>query len=313
MCIAILKTKNGTITDEELRNSFENNSDGAGIAYTHNNELRIVKGIFDVETFIKTVRQAEKLADNNMLIHCRIGTSGLNDKENTHPFVINNNICLIHNGILHVDVPKGSKINDTQIFINSYMKGIKNSTIMNNKTYHTILEDMIGSSNKFVIMNNKGEFTIINEKAGNWENGCWFSNNGHKTTRVRYTRTYDDWEGYYNGYTKKGGCYSYEYGWDEDDYEVDYDELPFDKEGLTSQDYEEIVSQIQTLSKERAEELGYDVCYDAETKQLISSYEAIEVIEFGEENIYPLDEISYELYELYLDYIDELLEETEVA
>jgi predicted glutamine amidotransferase len=311
MCIAILKTKNGTITDAELKNSFENNSDGAGIAYTKNNELRIVKGIFDVETFIKTVRQAEKLADNNMLIHCRIGTSGLNDKENTHPFVINNNICLIHNGVLHIDVPKGSKINDTQIFINKYMKGIKNDTIMKNHTFHNILEEMIGASNKFVILNNKGEFKIINEKAGNWENGCWFSNNGHKTTRVRYTSAFDNWEKYYNGYTKKNVCYSY--GWDEDDYEVDYDELPFDKEGLTSQDYEEIVSQIQALSKERAEELGYEVCYDTQTKQLISPYEADELMDLRYEDIYSLYEISYELYELYVDYIDELLKETEVA
>lgn len=311
MCIAILKTKNGTITDEELRNSFENNSDGAGIAYTHNNELRIVKGIFDVETFIQTVRQAEKLADNNMLIHCRIGTSGLNDKENTHPFVINNNICLIHNGILSITVPKGSKINDTQIFINKYMKGIKNNTIMKNQTFHNILEELIGKSNKFVILNNKGEFKIINEEAGSWENGCWFSNNGHKTTRVRYVSTYKGLDAYYNSYTNKGGCYLYDL--DEDDYEVDYDELPFDKEGLTSQDYEEIVSQIQALSKERAEELGYEACYDVQTKQLISPYEADELMDLRYEDIYSLYEISYELYELYVDYIDELLKETEVA
>jgi predicted glutamine amidotransferase len=311
MCIAILKTKNGIITDEELRNSFENNSDGAGIAYTHNNALMIVKGIFDVETFIKTVRQAEMIADNNMLIHCRIGTSGLNDKENTHPFVINNNICLIHNGILDITVPKGSKINDTQIFINKYMKGIKNDTIMKNKTFHNILEEMIGSSNKFVILNNKGEFTIINEKAGNWENGCWFSNNGHKNPRVKHTTAFRNWERYYNNYYSTNCCYAYDI--DEDDYEDDYDELPFDKEGLTSQDYEEIVSQIQTLSKEKAEKLGYDVCYDAQTKQLISPCEADDLMDLGCEEIYPLYEISYELYGLYADFVDELLEEIEVA
>ena len=311
MCIAILKTKNGTITDEELRNSFENNSDGAGIAYTHNKELRIVKGIFDVETFIITVRQAEKLADNNMLIHCRIGTSGLNDKDNTHPFMINNNICLIHNGVLHVDVPKGSKINDTQIFINSYMKGIKNDTIMKNKTYHNILEDMIGSSNKFVIMNNKGEFTIINEKAGNWENGCWFSNNGHKDKRVKYTSIFSNWERYYNNYYSTNGCYTYDI--DDPDYEVEYDELPFDKEGLTSQDYDAIVSQIQSLSYDRALELGYDVCYDVETKRLITIDEAEATMDLRDDYIYTLYEISSELYDLYVDFIEELCEETEVA
>ena len=122
MCIAILKTKKGNITDEQLKNSFISNSDGAGIAYTIKGKLIIEKGIVNVDKFIKAVRNAEKKCDSNMLIHCRIGTSGYKDKNNTHPFKVTNNVCLIHNGILDVDVPKNSNINDTQIFINDYMK-----------------------------------------------------------------------------------------------------------------------------------------------------------------------------------------------
>lgn len=299
MCIAILKTKNGFITDEELRNSFENNSDGAGIAYTHNNELRIVKGIFDVEAFIKTVRQAEKLADNNMLIHCRIGTSGNKDKNNTHPFKINENICLIHNGILSVSVPKGSKINDTQIFINKFMKGIANATIMNNPTYHNILEEMIGSNNKFVILNNKGEFKIINEKAGSWENGVWFSNGSHKTKKVTYKNNF--WDGYYRGYK---GYYS---SYFDDDYETEvYDD------DLTDEQIEDVINLIQNLDYEKALYLGYNVCYDATNRTLVN-WDDADI----QHSIYPLDECSNELYELYCDYIEEILykeeQETGVA
>ena len=170
---------------------------------------------------------------------------------------------------------------------------------------------MIGSSNKFVIMNNKGEFTIINEKAGNWENGCWFSNNGHKTARVRYTTTFGNWERYYNNHYSKNSCYAYDI--DDNDYEVEYDELPFDKEGLTSQDYDEIVSQIQSLNYNRALELGYDVCYDAETKKLVTIDEAEAIMDLRDDYIYTLYEISSELYELYVDFIEELFEEVEVA
>ena len=46
MCIAIVKTKDGTITDDMLRTSFRHNPNGAGIAYTKDGELIIIKGIF---------------------------------------------------------------------------------------------------------------------------------------------------------------------------------------------------------------------------------------------------------------------------
>lgn len=76
MCIAIVKPQGTEISDEYLKNCFENNPDGAGIAYARDGKLYIVKGIFNQNTFIKTVREAEKLAEGDMLIHCRIGTSG---------------------------------------------------------------------------------------------------------------------------------------------------------------------------------------------------------------------------------------------
>lgn len=97
MCIAIVKPQNKTISDEYLENCFENNSDGAGIAYANNGKLYIVKGIFDKQKFIQVVRKAEKFAEGDMLIHCRIGTSGLKNKNNCHPHIVNNNLVMIHN------------------------------------------------------------------------------------------------------------------------------------------------------------------------------------------------------------------------
>ena len=57
MCIAIVKKQNATISDEYLKNCFENNPDGAGIAYAKDGQLYYVKGIFDVKTFIDEVRK----------------------------------------------------------------------------------------------------------------------------------------------------------------------------------------------------------------------------------------------------------------
>ena len=72
MCIAIVKPQGTEISDEYLKNCFDNNRDGAGIAYAKDGKLYIIKGIFDKNTFIKAVRKAEKLAEGDMLIHCRI-------------------------------------------------------------------------------------------------------------------------------------------------------------------------------------------------------------------------------------------------
>ena len=310
MCIAILKTKNGVITDEELRSSFKNNSDGAGIAYTSNNELRIVKGIFNVDVFIKTVRQAEKLADNNILIHCRIGTSGQKDKNNTHPFVINNNICLIHNGILDVTVPKGSKINDTQIFIKKFMKGIANDTILKNQTYHNVLEELIGCNNKFVILNNKGEYKIINENAGHWKDGVWFSNSSYQRTSYKSffgtgyaQQQFDYYKKYYDFYD------------DESEYYEDYYVEKY-KKYLSPQDEEVIIDAIQELTYERVKEFNYDVYYDTATKELITRKEAEEYTcdcSIEALGIYALEDLSKELYDLYIDFAEEIMAEVEVA
>ena len=61
MCIAIVKPQGTEISDEYLENCFDNNNDGAGLAYAKNGKLYIVKGIFNKKQFIQEVRKAEKL------------------------------------------------------------------------------------------------------------------------------------------------------------------------------------------------------------------------------------------------------------
>lgn len=192
MCIAILKTKNGIITDSELREAFKNNPDGAGIAYTKDNKLIIEKGIFKEQEFVDKVREIEKICDNNMLIHCRIGTSGKKDELNTHPFFVNENVALMHNGILSIYVPKTSKINDTQIFIKKCLKNISTQDLFQNKCIYNLIFEAIGRSNKFVLLNNKGEYKIINEKAGHWKDDVWYSNKSYEPRIPLYPEGWAD-------------------------------------------------------------------------------------------------------------------------
>lgn len=185
MCIAIVKPQGTQISDEYLENCFDNNNDGSGIAYAKDGKLYIIKGIFDKKQFIQEVRKAEKVAQGTMLIHCRIGTSGLNDKKNCHPHIVNENLVMIHNGILDIDVPKKSKVSDTVIFIEQYLKKLSKDFVKSEPIMH-LIEKAIGKNNKFAFLNNKGEAFICNAKAGIVESGIWYSNDTYSYNWSRY-------------------------------------------------------------------------------------------------------------------------------
>ena len=190
MCIAIVKPQGTEISDEYLENCFDNNKDGAGIAYAKDGKLYIVKGIFDKKQFIQEVRKAEKVAQGTILIHCRIGTSGLKDKNNCHPHIVNDNLVMIHNGILDVDVPKNSKVSDTVIFIETYLKKLSKDFVKSEPIMH-LIEKAIGDRNKFAFLNNKGEAFICNAKMGTVEGGIWYSNDTYSYNWDRYDDFFD--------------------------------------------------------------------------------------------------------------------------
>lgn len=190
MCIAIVKPQGTEISDEYLENCFDNNRDGAGIAYAKDGKLYIVKGIFDKKQFIQEVRKAEKVAQGSILIHCRIGTSGLKDKKNCHPHIVNDNLVMIHNGVLDIDVPKNSKVSDTVIFIETYLKKLSKDFVKSEPIMH-LIERAIGDRNKFAFLNNKGEAFICNAKAGTVEGGIWYSNDTYSYSWSRYDDFFD--------------------------------------------------------------------------------------------------------------------------
>ena len=205
MCIAILKTKDGNITDEQLLNCFDNNPDGAGLAYTKDNKIFIVKGIFDAKQFVEEYHKAVAEADGAMLVHCRIGTSGFKDYTNCHPHVVSDECVMIHNGILSIDVPKDSKVSDTVLYVEQYLKPLPKDFMLNDGIM-SLITDHIGAGNKFVFLNNHGDFSIANEKAGHWKNGVWFSN-----------YSYEAYSFYTKGYKGKSKAYSpYTSYWDEE-------------------------------------------------------------------------------------------------
>lgn len=215
MCIIAIQPKGTIISKETLRNCWDNNDDGGGIMYANKGRIEVRKELHSFDKFMKMKTDADKLG-GTIVLHFRIGTSGGINKENIHPFKVNDSLYFCHNGVLDIDVPKSSPINDTQIFNNAFMKGLPKG-FEHDETIMNLLEYSIGSRNKFVFLNSLGEFFILNESEGVWDDGAWFSN-------TSYLYSY-----YYRGYAPNKGTHS-AYDWYAEDCGVDECDIPMHTE-----------------------------------------------------------------------------------
>lgn len=198
MCIAILN--NGKkITRQELSNCWVSNDDGAGMLYIDNGKLAIFKqpnrdgynvSGRDFDTFVKEYDRIYKLSKaSNMpiLIHFRIATHGL-DPAYLHPFLVSDNVGLIHNGIIY---GYGTRdVSDTYEFtaeLATLPESLtRNVEFLDNQFISNAILDKLDSSNKVVFMDSTGDYRVFNAQLGHWSNGNWFSNDAYKTRTTYY-------------------------------------------------------------------------------------------------------------------------------
>lgn len=221
MCIIIAKPKGLVLSKRTMKNSWENNDDGAGFVYARDGKLVIVKELDSFRKFWKTYRR-HGLDHENVLLHFRILSSGKHDINNVHPFLIDDNQALVHNGVLScVKVPVGSDINDTQIFIDEFMRCMVDAGTggpvdwVGNELAKEYAEAVIGKWNKMAVINSAGEFAIWNEAEGHWKDECWFSNYSYNYERYIYPKASTVGSSYGSG-SFGGKGVSYEDKWLED-------------------------------------------------------------------------------------------------
>lgn len=218
MCIAIAKPMGVDIpNDDILTNCFNNNPDGAGFAFNHNNEVVIRKGYMKLKDFLDAFHKYDEkfgFKNRGVLIHTRITTHGGTNPEMCHPFPINSDegalkkieyispYAVIHNGIISLTSSEATKkkdMSDTAIFVQKYLTKIaKNKKWFGNKANIELIEELIDS--KMAILNGSGK--IIMTKGFTEDNGVFYSNSSYKENR--YKRVYD-WDWYDD--------YSYDYGY----------------------------------------------------------------------------------------------------
>ena len=195
-------------TEQNLKDMFNHNDDGAGISYVLNNAVYTFKGLMKWEDFEKTYALIEKkiksagktLKDIAIMYHFRIGTHGPNSEQLTHPFPISNqfkhlsaleykaDIVMAHNGIINSVSPR-TGWSDTQQYISDIVMPLIKSDRVFYKNKH--LQELLRNTNngsRFAFLNNDGEFTYIGEWVQSDKpefKGIMYSNLNHE-----YTYTY---------------------------------------------------------------------------------------------------------------------------
>lgn len=189
MCICILKTKDGYISEERLKQAYNANPDGCGILKASRfNELYCRKGNYPFEDFFKFYTWIDNLdyignVNKDIVMHFRTASSCGIGIEYCHPHYVNDNLAFVHNGNLfefssYFKGRKKDNLTDTMRFNNEILKKLPENFLENQETFDLLNEYCINNMSKMIFMNNEGKTWILNEEAGEWKDGCWYSNKG---------------------------------------------------------------------------------------------------------------------------------------
>ena len=213
MCVICFSPKGvDAPTEEQIKDMFEANSDGAGYAYNgRNGKVFYKKGFMKVEDLLKELEPLKKWKNKNLAIHFRIGTAGKNDAATCHPFKITSRFnelretkgvgpVLFHNGILSKGGELDANSSDTQDFVAAFAPLLKkfNKSKVRDKWIEEITD-----GNKLLIMYDKNKYKLY----GKWEkDGELFVSN----LNYKWDKTVKKYEARYYPY-------GHQYGWDYDD------------------------------------------------------------------------------------------------
>lgn len=179
MCIMSLTKPNAPkLTEEVVYRCFERNPHGAGVGIAYKNKLLTAKGFFNVQSIWQFYNSIPN--DATVLLHFRAASGGLIDKTNCHPWKIDKNHLMAHNGTIWDFWSEDSKISDTGHFTHQLLKPLfKRDRYAWRKKVNKYLLCKAIFPGKMVILRNNGDFVIFNENLGEWYDDTWFSNDGY--------------------------------------------------------------------------------------------------------------------------------------
>lgn len=181
MCIIASINRNHQLSRATAAQCFVANSHGAGFAYIEDGRVKIQKGFKDFDSFWAAFEPIQETNHEPKLAHFRVCSAGVIDESNTHPFYIDENHAMVHNGTLHTFKNATAKISDTVIFNHNILRPLFEEfpIFYKSKVGQLLMEEAIGANNKLAILDSDGEIVILNESAGEWVDGIWFSNRSY--------------------------------------------------------------------------------------------------------------------------------------
>ena len=176
MCVIIYIPKTATIKEEELKNAWTTNPDGAGYSIQKNGKVFFKRGFMKYEQYKNEVM--ELIGKYNIILHFRISTSKSVNKVQTHPYKKGNVtitegatkrpvICM--NGVIS-NQKEYQGCNDTMSYIVDHEEAFANI----NQDILNIIEEATGA--KWAVMT--PDKVLLSSKFTE-ENGRFYSNTNH--------------------------------------------------------------------------------------------------------------------------------------
>lgn len=225
MCLLIKNPADTVFDFDDIADFYDKNPDGIGVSWAENNTLCVRKAL------PKSAEDAWAFYNNHVkgkdcVWHWRMRTHGDVDLTQCHPYEVFGDdhprpLTMFHNGILATGNDKDRTKSDTWWFIEDYIRPILQAQpeLVHNPAFVALLEEAIGSGNKFIFMDNLGRTSIVNERAFVTYKGALLSNTYAWTSSKG---------GYgYKSRAPKGGYSSYYGGFDDERYDSwMYDKAP---------------------------------------------------------------------------------------
>ena len=180
MCIAILNQPNSFIPKHQLKNAWDNNNHGAGIAYIDKGVVCSYHEPDSFDSFYEEYEYIRTLSDLPIMLHFRIATHG-KGKDMLHPHdVTPGRVSLVHNGI--ISGLGDNKISDTREYAEMLGKFYPDTvSFLDHPGIYAFAVHALGNSNKVIFLDWQGDYEILNDHLGHYDaDGNWFSNNSYK-------------------------------------------------------------------------------------------------------------------------------------
>ena len=179
MCIIVVQPKNKKISRTTLEICYANNPDGAGYMFSYNGRLFVRKGFFTFDSFYQAYKldHIDNGTHSTFVLHFRIATHGLLDKNNCHPHRISNSLAFAHNGIFNrVKHIQAKKTKSDSIRAGIIFKQLP-ADWYKLKGLRLLVEDFFINNNSYgAFLDGSGEVWLTDKK--NWQKnrGIFYSN-----------------------------------------------------------------------------------------------------------------------------------------